>query len=97
MSDWQEKARKILDSLAKEHGSEAFVSDGYAYYCDAEEAIATAMKHAHEQGRREGWKDAVGIVSFWESADNSATIDGIIREIRALDAEQSDDKKGGTP
>jgi hypothetical protein len=35
----RERAITILNALAKEHGSETFVSDGYGYYDDAADAI----------------------------------------------------------
>jgi hypothetical protein len=40
----RERAKEILNALAKEHGSETFVSDGYAYYDEALHALADALR-----------------------------------------------------
>lgn len=39
---------KILKALAKEHGTEAFVSEGYAYFDDAATAFTLLIKQRVE-------------------------------------------------
>ncbi len=44
--NYSELVTKILDQLAEEHGSETFVSSGYAYYDDAHTAFTEALAKA---------------------------------------------------
>lgn len=38
-----ELVKKVLDELAKEHGTETFVAQGFAYYEDAHEAFTKLL------------------------------------------------------
>lgn len=49
----KESIQDILDLLATEHGDEAFVSDGYAYYQDAIEQFLKLCRAVHEDANHQ--------------------------------------------
>ena len=48
-----ELVKAILDELAKEHGLETFVSDGYGYYEDAHEKFTELLAKTIAENLRE--------------------------------------------
>lgn len=49
--------RDILNKLANEHGTEAFVSDGYGYYEDAETFFAALVSQVERETLERARKD----------------------------------------
>lgn len=58
MTDAEKKARELADTLAKEYGSETFVSDGYGYYYDLVANMTQALRDARKDALEEAAKVA---------------------------------------